>query len=122
LIWFEELRRNGPNANGQDTPLLAARSPGRSTAGMTFRQSIIGLEFQGPSTTSGYFRNAEASDVMDQLVLYLATPGAIENRVAKRHIFGSIETFENLVGGHYVNWLSRISIFRGQPLDGQPAP
>jgi len=47
------LFRNGPNANGQDTPLFSARAPGRRTAGLTFRQSIIGMEFRGPTVLWG---------------------------------------------------------------------
>lgn len=45
--------RNGAHANGQDTPTVASRSPGRATSAVTFRQTVIGLEFQGPQTVFG---------------------------------------------------------------------
>jgi len=45
--------RNGAHANGQDTPTVASRNPGRATAAVTFRQTVIGLEFRGPQTLFG---------------------------------------------------------------------
>jgi hypothetical protein len=47
------LFRNGPAAAGQDTPTLAARAPGRSSAGLSFRQSVFGFEYRGPATLAG---------------------------------------------------------------------
>ena len=47
------LFSNGAYANGQDTPTIASRTPGRSTAAITFRQSVVGLEFRGPKSILG---------------------------------------------------------------------
>ena len=47
------LYRNGAHANGQDTPTVASRTPGRSTAAVSFRQTVIGLEFRGPQSLFG---------------------------------------------------------------------
>jgi cell division protein FtsB len=45
--------RNGRQANNQDHSTTAARIPGRSSGALTFRQSIIGLEYAGPATFAG---------------------------------------------------------------------
>ncbi|MBL8291607.1 MAG: hypothetical protein JNN08_07215 [Bryobacterales bacterium] len=47
------LYKNSPAAAGVDHPTTAARVPGRSTAGLTFRQSVIGLEYHGAQTLWG---------------------------------------------------------------------
>lgn len=47
------LYRNSRAAAGVDHPTAAARVPGRSTAGLTFRQSVIGLEYHGAQTLWG---------------------------------------------------------------------
>lgn len=47
------LYRNGRQANNQDHATTAARIPGRSTSAMTFRQSMIGLDYTGPVTFLG---------------------------------------------------------------------
>jgi hypothetical protein len=39
---------NGKQNNGNENPVVAARSPGPATSGGTLRQSIIGLEYHGP--------------------------------------------------------------------------
>lgn len=41
------------NSNGQDIVLAASPAPGRNTAGGTFRQSVLGLEYHGPATLWG---------------------------------------------------------------------
>jgi hypothetical protein len=45
--------RNTSHANNLDTPLSAAAEPGRSTGGLSFRQSVIGLEYHGGATLLG---------------------------------------------------------------------
>ncbi len=47
------LYKNGGHANGQDTPTISSRNPGRATAAMSFRQTVLGLEFRGPQTLFG---------------------------------------------------------------------
>jgi hypothetical protein len=47
------LYRNGRQANNQDHATTAARIPGRATSAMTFRQSVLGLEYTGPTTFLG---------------------------------------------------------------------
>lgn len=42
------LFHNGKHANGVDTPTTASRTPGRATAAATFRQTTVGLDFNGP--------------------------------------------------------------------------
>lgn len=44
---------NGAAAAGTDTPTTAARIPGRQTGGMTFRQSVLGMEYTGSQTFLG---------------------------------------------------------------------
>ena len=44
---------NGSRANGADTPTTAARAPGRATSAVTFRQTVLGLDFRGPRTILG---------------------------------------------------------------------
>ncbi|MEP7365915.1 MAG: hypothetical protein ABI972_21885 [Acidobacteriota bacterium] len=44
---------NGTHANGQDTPTTSSRNAGKSTSAVTFRQTVIGLEFRGPQTLFG---------------------------------------------------------------------
>ncbi len=50
---LSNLFHNGPHSGGNDTPLTASRAVGRQTGGVTFRQSVIGLEFQGPRAFLG---------------------------------------------------------------------
>jgi hypothetical protein len=46
------LYHNGAHANGRTRP-PSPRAPGRSTAGLTFRQTVIGLEYRGPQSLFG---------------------------------------------------------------------
>jgi hypothetical protein len=52
-ILVANLYRNGPHAGGFDTPYFASATAGRHTAGMTFRQSIIGFDYQGGQSLLG---------------------------------------------------------------------
>jgi len=45
--------KNGAHANGADTPTTASRTRGRATSAVTFRQTVLGLEFRGPQTVFG---------------------------------------------------------------------
>ncbi len=47
------LYRNGRQANNADHATTAARIPGRATSAMTFRQSVLGIEYRGPTTFLG---------------------------------------------------------------------
>lgn len=47
------LYRNGRQANNVDHATTAARIPGRSTSAMTFRQSLLGFDYSGPTTFLG---------------------------------------------------------------------
>lgn len=47
------LYHNNRLAAGQDTATTASRAPGRGTSALTFRQSVVGLEFDGPQTFLG---------------------------------------------------------------------
>lgn len=47
------LYKNTRWAAGADHPTTAARLPGRATAGLTFRQSVLGLEYHGAHTLWG---------------------------------------------------------------------
>jgi hypothetical protein len=44
---------NGPASGGADTPTFAVRATGRQTGGITFRQSILGMEYTGSQTFLG---------------------------------------------------------------------
>ena len=44
---------NSRNAGGTDNPTVSAISPGSSAAGATLRQTVLGLEYQGPATIGG---------------------------------------------------------------------
>lgn len=45
--------KNGAHANGADTPTTASRTRGRATSAVTFRQTVLGLEFRGPQIVFG---------------------------------------------------------------------
>jgi hypothetical protein len=47
------LFRNGPHAGGFDTPTVASATAGRRTAGLSFRQSIIGFDYLGGQSLLG---------------------------------------------------------------------
>ncbi len=47
------LFHNGSGASGLDTPTTASRAPGRAAAGASFRQSVVGLEYHGPTAFWG---------------------------------------------------------------------
>ncbi|MCC6586865.1 MAG: hypothetical protein IT168_09255 [Bryobacterales bacterium] len=47
------LYRNTRFANGADNATTASRTPGRATAGLSFRQSVVGLEYTGGQTVWG---------------------------------------------------------------------
>jgi len=47
------LYRNGPHSGVNDHPTVAARAAVRRTAGLTFRQSIIGATYQGDRSVLG---------------------------------------------------------------------
>ncbi len=44
---------NSRGSGGSDNPPLASRTPGSATGGATLRQSVLGLQFQAPSTFLG---------------------------------------------------------------------
>ncbi|MCC6293597.1 MAG: hypothetical protein IT164_13180 [Bryobacterales bacterium] len=44
---------NGARANGADTPTTAARTAGRATSAVTFRQTVLGFDFQSPRSILG---------------------------------------------------------------------
>lgn len=44
---------NSSRSGGVDNPVRAALTPGARIGGATFRQSVIGLEYQGPATLAG---------------------------------------------------------------------
>lgn len=47
------LFQNGRGVGGVDTPTTVARAEGRRTGGITFRQSIVGMEYTGAQTFLG---------------------------------------------------------------------
>lgn len=60
------LYKNSPAAAGVDHPTTAARIPGRSTAGLTFRQSVVGLEYHGAQTLwGGHVKGSVFADFFD---------------------------------------------------------
>jgi hypothetical protein len=60
--------RNTSHAGGLDTPLLAIPEPGRASAGLSFRQSVIGLEYRGGATfLGGRVRGTVFMDFFDGL-------------------------------------------------------
>ena len=50
---LSNLYRNGSYSGGNDIPLIASAAPGRRSTGLTFRQSILGLEYLGTQTVMG---------------------------------------------------------------------
>jgi hypothetical protein len=44
---------NSRLSGGRDNPPLASRTPGAAAGGATFRQTVLGLQYQGPSTIWG---------------------------------------------------------------------
>ncbi len=62
------LFHNGPNANGLDVPTQAARANGRSTAGLSFRQSVFGMEYGSTASVwGGQVRGSLFFDFFDGL-------------------------------------------------------
>lgn len=60
--------RNTRHASGLDTPLAASAEPGRASAGLSFRQSVIGLEYRGGATfLGGRVRGTVFMDFFDGL-------------------------------------------------------
>ena len=53
-----------------------------------------GKFFEGPVTV----RDSQPCDIMNGLVLQIPPHAGIENRISERHIFGSIEPLEDLIG------------------------
>jgi hypothetical protein len=50
---LSNLSRSGPHSGGNDIPTTASVATGRRPAGLTFRQSIIGMEYQGSQSVLG---------------------------------------------------------------------
>ncbi|MEP6533754.1 MAG: hypothetical protein ABJF23_00435 [Bryobacteraceae bacterium] len=52
----------GRNNNGLENPTVAALSPGPSTSGATFRQTMIGLKYEGPQALGATVRGTVLMD------------------------------------------------------------
>jgi len=62
------LYHNGPLTGTNDHPTVVARAPNRQAGGITFRQSIIGLELRGPQSVLGaHMRGSIFVDFFDGL-------------------------------------------------------
>ena len=98
---------NGRMAGGADTPTTAARVLGRQTGGLTFRQSIVGLEYTGSQTFLG--AKARGSAFVD---FY---EGNTENT--------NFYTPRFRTGGFHLDWASRtLSFIQEKPLFSQRDP
>ena len=98
---------NSPASGGADTPTTAARLLGRQTGGITFRQSIVGLEYTGSHTFLG--ARARGSAFIDFF------EGPTENN--------NFYPVRFRTGGFHLDWASRtLSFVQDKPLFSQRDP
>lgn len=106
-VLVANLFHNGRGVGGVDTPTTVARTEGRQTGGITFRQSIVGMEYTGAKTFLGATaRGSLFADFFE---------GQTENN--------NFYPVRIRTGGIHLDWATRsLSIVQEKPLFSQRDP
>lgn len=106
-VLVANLFHNGRGSGGADTPTTVSRAPGRQTGGITFRQSIVGMEYTGAQTFLGATaRGSLFADFFE---------GQIENT--------NFYPVRIRTGGIHLDWATRsLSFVQEKPLFSQRDP